>query len=323
VRSRRPPRRVSAFLLLLLPACGSTTAQRSVEPAVTAPPGSATSPSPSPSDRGRTSLHEAARRGDLAAIEALVAEGADLEATDPLYRHTPLLTAIEHGESEAAALLLRLGASLDGDKGVRALRLAAAGGYEDLVDVVLTTTSPKGTRALHRAAEFGHAGVAKRLLLAGADVDEVAQEDHGYTPLVEAAAKDNLDVAKVLLAAGASVAAVDDDGDTPLHWAVFGSGPEEIHRYPIGGGPHTTHWIPRDDAPMVSLLCKHGADPAARNREGNTPLHKAAMHGAVAAAVALLRCGANPALKNDAGETPLDLAQARDNGVVAVLTGSP
>ena len=51
-----------------------------------------------------------------------------------------------------------------------------------------------------------------------------------------------------------------------------------------------------------------GADPNARDAEGNTPLHRAAANCRYALAQLLIQHGADPNTKNNQDKTPADLA---------------
>jgi cytochrome c len=94
-----------------------------------------------------TELHDAARRGDLAAVERLVAVGAQVEATDGSGA-TPLYVAASEGHVAVVARLLAAG----GDP-----RRQASGAF-----------SSTGT-AIHAAVRNGHLDVVRVLLKAGVD----------------------------------------------------------------------------------------------------------------------------------------------------------
>jgi ankyrin repeat protein len=259
----------------------------------------------------RTALHEAAQAGDLAMIATLVDGGADLEALEPIYRHTPLLMALEFGEPEAALALLARGASTVGATGEKALVLAARGGATTVIDALLARgVAARGTFALHAAARYGHVDALRRLLAAGEPVDEVEPNDQ-WTALTIACMENHATAARVLLDAGASVSVLDDDGDQPLHWAVFGARPHEIHEYRELGAPHDTYYVPQKGAPLVELLLTRGAAVNAPDGDGQTALHRAVLYQATNAVVVLLAHGANHALRDRDGKTARDLAIAR------------
>jgi ankyrin repeat protein len=58
-------------------------------------------------------------------------------------------------------------------------------------------------------------------------------------------------------------------------------------------------------APIVTLLLNYGAQIDARDRDGETPLHWAALRGHKEAARRLLKRGADVAAANDFLDTPL------------------
>src|SRR5262245_30908102 len=74
-----------------------------------------------------------------------------------------------------------------------------------------------GSTPLHCAAWHGHVDVAKILLDAGADVNDHNQNDHwGTTPLHAAAHGDQKAVAALLIEHGADIHAKNPSGRTPL-----------------------------------------------------------------------------------------------------------
>ena len=108
--------------------------------------------------------------------------------------------------------------------------------------------------------------------------------------LEETANECDADTCIELLDAGANVNASDEDGCTPLIWAVL-AGSEE----------------------SVKLLIGRGADVNCKNNEGETPLHIAAMSGAAPIAKILLDHGADVDAEDDFGITPLRSAELNED----------
>jgi hypothetical protein len=61
----------------------------------------------------------------------------------------------------------------------------------------------------------------------------------------------------------------------------------------------------------VKLLLERGADPNAKNKDGKTPLHVAAIRGSVDVARLLLQYGVDPNVQDERGRTPLHVAAIR------------
>lgn len=62
---------------------------------------------------------------------------------------------------------------------------------------------------------------------------------------------------------------------------------------------------------MLELLLNRGADPQARDNQGNTLMHLGAMVGADGAVVQMLEAGVDPKTTNHAGHTPLESIRDR------------
>ena len=138
---------------------------------------------------------DAAERGDLATVKALLKDGADVNAAqgDGM---SALHWAAERGNAELAELLIYGGANHSAQTRI--------GQYTPL----------------HLAGKSGSAAVAKALLQAGADVN-VRSSNSGVTPLHMAAASGSADTVNVLIDAKADVNATESEaGQTPLIFAA-------------------------------------------------------------------------------------------------------
>ena len=135
-----------------------------------------------------------------------------------------------------------------------------------------------GLSALHLAAQDGRLDIAELLLSAGAEVDAKTKIGD-YTPLHVAAGAARLSVVQALLAAGANPGAVTTTtGVTPLHLAAKALGGERA----------------------VRELAEGGAPVNAREASsGQTALMFAAAHGRTASVLELLTHGADPSITTE------------------------
>jgi ankyrin repeat protein len=131
-----------------------------------------------------------------------------------------------------------------------------------------------GMTALHWAADRGDLEMARMLVYAGAGLEAVTRMAE-YTPLHLASRAGHGAVVRALLEAGSDPAApTGSGGATPLHLAAAAG-----------------------DAEAVAALIEHGGDVDAREeRAGQTPLIFAAAQNRVEAIRALLAGGADPSL---------------------------
>jgi hypothetical protein len=114
---------------------------------------------------------------------------------------------------------------------------------------------------------FGTYARVKQLIEAGADVNE--KDVYGFTPLIEATIKNDLEIAKLLLAHKARIDQVDVSGQTALQWAVnryylpfcelFLSAGANPNHYSKDGQPILVNPILREQKNLIDLLVSYGA----------------------------------------------------------------
>lgn len=177
-----------------------------------------------------TGLHAAAHTGDLAALDKLIAAGADVNAREA-YGRTPLHVATFARQREVIRRLAKAGANLgllENDR-YDAVTIAAVADDEETLAVLLQlgasaklVTSRYDGTALIAAAHLGHDGVVRQLIAAGAPLDHV--NNLHWTAVIEAivlgdGGRRHQAVLQALLKAGASTKLTDRSGRTPLELA--------------------------------------------------------------------------------------------------------
>ena len=309
---------------------------------------------------GRMALHHAVLKGDAAMVKLLAGDfGACPEVRCDVGR-TPLLYAALSGRADIVRDLVNTyGANSKARQrdGWTALHLAANNDHTEVARVlvaelsvsvdelstdsseqstdkagdllfallrgVVAGTTPKAATPLHRAAEQGHASVARILIKLGADVN--ARCDVGRTPLHWASLKNKAEVATLLIESKADLNAKQKDGWTPLHIAA-GNGHSRVCRSLLAAGDRIDVNITENGARtplhiavkegevgVVQLLAKDGrASAAAICKLCRTPLHWAAFKGKTdVIRVLVLEMKANVnAPQSDDGWTALHLAAA-------------
>ena len=100
-----------------------------------------------------------------------------------------------------------------------------------------------GETLLRNACWWGHEALAVHLLSAkhGADPNRIDASSNRTTPLHEAARGGHVDIARVLLGAGARRDCADSGGDTPLHWAMRCGHGRAMVEVLLGAEQHEAH----------------------------------------------------------------------------------
>jgi uncharacterized protein len=171
-------------------------------------------------------LIAAARDGDAATVEQLLAAGASVHARDA-NGMTALIAAAWRNHLEVACALIEAGADVNAkdDTVQSAYLIATSEGYLELLEMTLeagadvcSLDSYRGT-GLIRAAERGHVDVVARLLETDIAVDHVNRL--GLTALLEAimfgdGGPRHTEVVRLLVAVGADPNLTDGNGVSPL-----------------------------------------------------------------------------------------------------------
>ena len=220
-------------------------------------------------------IHAAARMGDVAAVQRLLADGTVADARDERGA-TPLHVLASDGQRTEAArqareriarVLLAKGADVDAvdNEGMTALHVALARQREELWRLLVergadvNAANSHGRTPLHFAAMSGSTKAIDLLLRKKAEIN--AADAAGDTPLHVAALRLRVEASKTLLSGGADALAVNKRGETALH---------------VLAGQNLR--TPGADGPLVNvaeLLLEHGVDVNHRAEDGTTALGRA------------------------------------------------
>lgn len=270
---------------------------------------------------------DAAMADDVAAVEALLRDGEDVNAAhgDGM---TALHWAAENGNAELAAILLVAGADPEavtrlGD--YTPLHIAARKGASRVVSTLLeggadpaARTDPAGVQPLHYAAAAGDVASVDALVAYGAEVD--AREPKWLqTPLMFAAARGRTDAVHALVAAGAdpSLTARVMDMDARESQDREDRRRQELIQETIRAAQEGRE--PPEPPPSRDEVDNQQRDRVPSSRfshaqlvggyGGLAPLHLAAREGHVETAMALLERGADIDQRSEGdGSTPLLVA---------------
>ncbi|KAH6957547.1 ankyrin repeat-containing domain protein [Ilyonectria sp. MPI-CAGE-AT-0026] len=228
------------------------------------------SPNEGQKDGAWTILHAAVRNNSSQGVAAMLAMGYEPNSQDEK-GFTPLLVAAALGLLEISQRLVEAGAKVN-------------------------ITNCEGVAPLREAAGIGAVKLVQFLIEKGADL-ELAPHENRDTPLIIAAAKNHLEVVKLLLVAGANTRAQTSGGWSPLHFALW-----------------------KNEEDMAIHILEHDPDINSSTVVGLRPLHVAAQVGLADICARILDLGAEMDARDDGGVTALRAAvQAGQLEVVKLL----
>jgi ankyrin repeat protein len=277
-------------------------------------------------------IHDAAKTGDLAGVKAELDKGVDANEVDQgFYNLTPLHWAFSKGVAE---LLISEGADVNAItlEGSTPLHFAAFWGRKEIAELLIDNGANlnvinnelAGTpfiTALDWAIQQGKTEIADLLREhGGMTVQELRS---GMTPLHLAAREGLKEVVELLIAKDSDVnvkitSSGSNKNKTPLDFAIQYKKPEITDLLRKHGGKTSKELNALIDAAKngdIEAVTQHvaaGADVNAKDVDGTTPLHNAAVYGHNEIAELLIANGAevNAIIVSgrNQGKTPVDLA---------------
>jgi ankyrin repeat protein len=206
------------------------------------------------------------------------------------FKETPLQTAIENGDTDIAALLIKYGAEVNPvEEGLTPLGLAVKRNMEDMVVILLNNGAkptnykifPETYSPLTEAIEAHSDLIAQQLISHGADINS---KDSDTPPIFAAVQRGNFEILELLLSKGANLNIQSRRGDDTVYSLSAYS--EQFIKYLISRGWNVnkkdiegntilTRNVESGGFDSVRFLIANGADVNTLNKLGLTPLHYA------------------------------------------------
>jgi ankyrin repeat protein len=252
---------------------------------------------------------DAAKAGDFAAVKALIAQKADVNAPEA-DGMTALHWAVRANDLTAVQMLLRAGANANAANryGMTAIILASQNGDPRVVAALLkaganaNSALPEGQTALMTAARTGNVDSIKLLVETGAKVD-AKEQWQGQTALMWAASQNNASAVKTLIELGADKNERSKLLSFPeFKWETSGM---VVTVLPRGGWTPLMYAARDGAADAIAALADAKADLNATDPDGTTALMYAITNAHFDTAAVLIDKGADPNVADGTGTTAL------------------
>lgn len=229
-------------------------------------------------------LNEAAKRGDAEMVRTILSYPL---LPSPYDLYAAYMIAVENEQTECAEQIIR---SAPGPIAIQAVDNWQTDLVEKILGIAPEVVHYAGWEEqtpLHMAVQIGDMQIASMLLEAGADPNSI--DRWGESAMFGAARLGLTEIAELLLEWGGDVEHRSKNGMTPLHAAVLA-----------------------DQSDMITWLLEHDANLYSTDYQGWNALHFAAWSGSPSITRMIMDLGIEPEWKTDQGETPLDLARRFD-----------
>ena len=264
-------------------------------------------------ENGATAFFKAVNQGHQEIMDLLLEAGADPILPDK-DGYTPLRRLVSWGRTKAVKKLLKIEAvkkniNAQNESKETAFFNAAWYGHLEIMDLLLEAGADpilpdkNGNTPLIRAAHSGKTAAVRRLLKIEAVRQNInAQNENGATAFFKAVNQGHQEIMDLLLEAGADPILPDKDGYTPLRRLVSWGRTKAVKKLlkieavkkNINAQNESKEtaffnaaWYGHLE--IMDLLLEAGADPILPDKNGNTPLIRAAHSGKTAAVRRLLK----------------------------------
>jgi len=280
---------LTIIVAVLLVGCGKEQHSTSDKPAQRVAEVAQPAASSKPLSEADSGLMDAANKGNIEEVKQHLTGGADVNVKG-IGGMTPLHRAAREGHKEVSELLIANSADVN-------------------------AKDKRGRTPLHRVGREGRKEVAELLIAKGADVNAKSESGlfRGETPLDEAIKRKRMEVADLLRKHGGkygSMISAARAGDVEALREFMAAGVDASAIGPLSVAASGGH------KEFVELLIANGADAAAKNEYGSTPLHNAATKEI---AELLITNGADINAKINDGSSPLLSAAMNGHKEVAEL----